>query len=447
MYLYGILAIFLATPAAYWSTTISPGLPLEVYLYDIGRLLALEGFILILFQFVLSSKVKWIERGIGLDSLYRVHRRFGQLGLVLVAIHPALLYGSLFAQGYELSGAMRALGLVDLPPGGAAGPVELVWGYRLALNSYIILFGFAIVVLAAVLYGRLQSLSYEAWRTVHYAVYLLFPMAFFHALVLGSDLQSSPLWYFWVGLAALYGGVFAHRIWKRLDLRKHPYRVASVDRITHDTWNLGFDGGKVDRKPGQFMLLQLVREGKTSESHPFTISSGPEEPPSVTVKSVGDFTSMIGETKVSDVAFLDAPYGVFSFINHDSKDLVFIAGGIGITPFLSMLRHIRDAGLERNVTLIWGNKTQEDIAFREEIEAMEGQIHSLKVVHVMSEEPTWQGEKGFIDEELLKRCIPDFAGAEFFVCGPPLMMQSVEASLRHLGVPKDSIHTERFALR
>jgi len=196
------------------------------------------------------------------------------------------------------------------------------------------------------------------------------------------------------------------------------------------------------------MIVQLIRDGRVSEPHPFTISSPPtRDRLSITVKSVGDFTSTVGHTKTSDRAYVDAPYGAFTFLHHDAEDLVFISGGIGITPFLSMVRYIHDKGLKKNVTLLSGNKTERDIPFRDELAKMAEEMSSLKVIHIMSKQPDWPGEKGYIDAETLKRYVSNFESSQFFICGPPAMMALVIRTLRALGISRKRIHYERFALR
>jgi predicted ferric reductase len=418
-----VFVLFIALPVIFWATTLTSGLPWAAYLHEMGKLFGLVGFVLILLQYVLSSKVKWIERDIGLDRLFGVHKKTGLFALPVIVLHPILFFVSERVQGYETPmGTLKVLGVITL----------------------LLLLAAAG---AAMLYGTLP-LRYETWKDIHKIGYGVFVLGFIHSFFIGSDLQRWPMRVLWLILAIIFISILAYKLQQRSYTRRNPFKVAGVSKETHDTWTLQFEGAHPNYKPGQFMIIQVVRNGNTSEPHPFTISSSPTgEWLSISVKSVGDFTSTIGETKTSDLTYIDMPYGVFSFLNYDAKNLVFIAGGIGITPFMSMLRYIYDKRLDKGVTLLWGNKTKEDIAFREELEKMESQMPSLKVVHVLSRQDDWPGERGNIDAEKLKRYINNFHRSQFFICGPPPMMTAVERTLRELGTPKNRIHYERFALR
>ena len=276
----------------------------------------------------------------------------------------------------------------------------------------------------------------------------MLPFAFVHSFFMGSDLNSRPLRALWMVMAICYVTVLIYKLYRRSYIRGHPFKVVEVRQETQDTWSLYFEGTPIGYKPGQFMMVQLVRDGRVSEPHPFSISSSPTQRRlSISVKSVGDFTSTVGNSKTSDLAYLDAPYGVFSFLNYDDQDLIFLAGGIGITPFVSMLRYIYDTKQERKILLLWANKTEKDIVFRSELEKMEEEISSLRVVHVLSRQEDWPGEKGHISAELVKKYVNDFEKGQFFICGPPPLMDEVIRFLRGLGVNTKRIHYERFALR
>jgi predicted ferric reductase len=297
------------------------------------------------------------------------------------------------------------------------------------------------------IYGRI-NMRYESWKRIHRLGYIILPLALFHSLLLGSTLQHGFLKEFWLVLGLCYAAVIAVRIYRHYDLKRHPLRVSDIRQETHDTRSIDFEGDHPDYAPGQFMLLRLRIDGALSTPHPFTISSSPARKGlSVCIKSVGDFTSSISEGVGPDQAFVDMPYGVFSFLNHDAERYVFISGGIGITPFMSMLRFMRDKKLDKEAILIWGNKTQRDIAFEAELEKLASQMTSLKVFHVLSREKEWPGEKGRIDTEKIKRIVGDFIRVEFFLCGPPGMMKDLEKALFTLGAEKRRIHSERFSLR
>jgi ferredoxin-NADP reductase len=123
--------------------------------------------------------------------------------------------------------------------------------------------------------------------------------------------------------------------------------------------------------------------------------------------------------------------------------------GVGITPLMSMLRFMRDTGQWKPVLLIYGNRTEEDIVFGEELRDMAAGIRSpLKVVHVLSRtEGAWQGERGHIDRDLVLRYAGErLVSKSFYICGPGAMTASVISGLREMGVPPRRIHTERFAL-
>jgi predicted ferric reductase len=183
------------------------------------------------------------------------------------------------------------------------------------------------------------------------------------------------------------------------------------------------------------------------EEHPFTISSSPAgEELCISVKGSGDFTSGVGKTEVGDKASVLAPYGRFSYLlNSERKKLVFIAGGIGITPFLSMIRYMRDSDSKKETVLFYCSRTQWGIAHREELDAIAG--GKVKVIHVLSKpETAWQGEKGRISAEIIQRYVSGLENTGFYICGPPPMMDSARQVLLSIGVDASEIHTERFSL-
>ena len=204
---------------------------------------------------------------------------------------------------------------------------------------------------------------------------------------------------------------------------RHQFRNA-------DTYTLTFepeDGNPIIRNPGQFMFLKLIRPGRRSELHPFTISASPlnEKQLQATIKQSGNFTNSIDQTKPGDVGKIEAPFGRFSYVYHDPAKILFIAGGVGITPIMSMVRCLRNTDDKRSVCLLYGNNTEKDIIFQQEIDALPEQF---KTVHVLV-------NAGDVIND-----------AHVYLCGPPVMMDKVISALQGLGVDDKRIHFERFTL-
>ncbi|MBP9686982.1 MAG: hypothetical protein KBD66_04255, partial [Candidatus Doudnabacteria bacterium] len=130
------------------------------------------------------------------------------------------------------------------------------------------------------------------------------------------------------------------------------------------------------------------------------------------------------------------------------------AGGIGITPFIAVLEDLGKAG--KDIVLIYGNKTEADIALRNELEKLAGK-YNIKIHHVLSNQPTSPSPAtynlqlttfsvGFVTPELIKQLVPDAAEREVFLCGPPPMMNGLLKTLPTLGIPKNKIYFEKFSL-
>lgn len=194
------------------------------------------------------------------------------------------------------------------------------------------------------------------------------------------------------------------------------------------------------------MFLKLKRPGRKSEIHPFTIAAPPTyDHLQATIKQSGNFTDTIDRTKTTDTAFIEGPYGQFSFLNFPDKPLLMIARGVGITPIMSMIRYLRDTEDGRTVILLYGNQTAKDIIFRKE---MENLSDNFTVVHTLADvDEDWNGLKGFITKEMIAEYAqPILDKAEVFLCGPPPMMNKFIAYSKELNIPGARIHYERFTI-
>jgi predicted ferric reductase len=243
------------------------------------------------------------------------------------------------------------------------------------------------------------------------------------------------------------------RLIKPLMMTRKPYLVEDVVSQRGEVWSLvlrphGHNGITFD--PGQFAWITLDISPFRMREHPFSMSSSGDhaERLEFSIKALGDFTKRIKDVKPGTKAFLDGPYGVFTSDRYwDSAGFVMIAGGIGITPMMSMLRTAVERKDDRPFLLIYSSRTWEDVTFREELEEMKDKL-DLKVVHVLRKpEDDWDGEKGYVDRDLLERYVPVHRGSrQYFICAAPVMMDQVERALHDLEVPITNIHMEHFNL-
>lgn len=199
---------------------------------------------------------------------------------------------------------------------------------------------------------------------------------------------------------------------------------------------------------GQFLIATIKAEDGKELSKPVSISSSPTEKGHIefTKKlSESEFSTALKLLKEGDWARIDAPYGKFTFEGEHEK-IGLLGGGIGITPFMSMCRYCTDKRLNTKITLLYGNRSESDIVFRKEFEAMQKQNVNLKVVFTVTEPSSaWKGATGFVNAELVKKEIPDYKETIFYTCGPPAMVEATEKLIEALGLPKTQLKREYFA--
>ena len=204
--------------------------------------------------------------------------------------------------------------------------------------------------------------------------------------------------------------------------------------------------------PGQFGFFRFFGENIPTEEHPFSISSGAvnKEFLTVTIKELGDFTSQVKKIKKGDRAVLDGPYGKFSYINYpNERETVLVAGGVGITPVLSMLRYMSEFDRERKIMLLWGINTKEDMICKEELQMIQKKMKGLSVLPVLSGQEEWDGLTGRVTADLIDTKIKELGiRAEtvgIYLCGPPPMMDSIISGLKKKE-KKYNLHFEKFSL-
>jgi predicted ferric reductase len=331
---------------------------------------------------------------------------------------------------------------------GLLNSIKAPWRARFAaLSTYSLI---AIVVMA--LWRTKLRLSYEAWHISHIALAVIAVAAGLLHMVGWSFYFGDP-WKrgLWIALTIFWIGLLAYvRVVKPLFVLRRPYRVSEVQKERGDTWTLVMrpDGHKGFRfRPGQFGWLTVYGGPFKISSHPFSFSSSAASSDgsvAMSIRNLGDFTSRIAEVPVGRRVYVDGPYGAFT-IGQPADMHVLIAGGVGITPMLSMIATLADQNDKRPLVLLYGSRSWEEVTFREKLEALQSRVN-LKVIHVLENPPAgWTGERGFIDEDLLRRHLPPgYEDHEYFICGPGVMMDAIEKALGELKVPVSKYHSERY---
>jgi predicted ferric reductase len=406
---------------------------------DLAALIAIA---ILSMQFVLSARIRWIEKPFGLDRVMLFHRIMAISALGVLLMHPLLLAAD---------------------PGSEDG-WRLLYAFSFKGEGWIIIIGkatlAALLATAAVSLFRLSfKVKYERWLRLHDLFALcVISGGFIHSFLIGPHVNGNVVMEtLWVAYALVALGALVYNRWIRAAvLTARAYRVFDVKQETDSVWTLTLtapgNGPVYDYLPGQFHLITLYRAGEARhEQHPFTISSSPSGRTGISssIKESGDYTVTIGKTVPGDRAALLGPFGRFSYALYPSeRNLVFIAGGIGITPFMSMVRHMRDTGDLRDVLLLYGNRKEKDIAFRKELEEIAAKgVPRLRMVHVLNEaDGNWTGERGHITSELIKKECKSLDGRVFYLCGPPIMMMGLLKSLKKAGVKRGKIRYERFSL-
>lgn len=399
--------------------------------------LGLVGFAMLLMEFFLSGRFRVISGRIGIDLTMRFHQLIARTLTLFILIHP-FLYATPFKSPLPWDTTrLLTLGL---------DKASIVTG----VIAWLLL---AVLVLTSI-FRRQLPYRYETWRVGHgIGAICIAGFGLHHALEAGRYSANPSLEVFWLvmfGLAALtmlY--VYVITPWRQL---RAPYNVVSVRKVAAKTWSLAVEPGNgeaMEFEAGQFAWVTLGRSPFAITEHPFSMSSCPADRPRIefTIKEAGDFTKGLGEIRPDTRAFLDGPHGNLTLPSRGGLGLVFLAGGVGLAPIMSMLRQLRAERDPRPMILVYGNRCADQILYGSEIEAMTSDLN-LQVHHVLAEPPpNWAGLEGELDMPVLRQLL-GFDGRNdwlFYVCGPAPMIDSVEADLGRLGIPMRQIVSERFS--
>ncbi len=391
------------------------------------------GLAMMALQFALTARIHCVEASYGVDIILQFHRYISIVAFGLILIHPLIL----FVIEPE---TLQLLNILEAP-----------WRAKFAVASTTAL----ILLVVTSIWRKPLKIPYEPWHILHgILAIVIVASGLAHAIGVGYYLSlfwKNVLWDA-IALFAIWLLIYV-RVVKPWFMTKKPYLVEEVIPQRGDVWTLalrsrGHQG--MQFQPGQFAWITLDISPFRMREHPFSMSSSAvnSERLEFSIKAAGDFTKHIKNVKPGTKAYLDGAYGVFTTDRYqNSAGFILIAGGIGITPMMSMLVTAAERQDERPFLLIYASKTWSDVTFREKLNELKSQL-DLTIVHVIKEPPEdWQGEIGYVDRKLLEKYIPLHRDSrQYFICAAPVMMDAVETALHKLKVPVTNVHMEHFKL-
>ena len=407
------------------------------FLVALGVGAGFVGLALMSLEFALISRIKTAAQAFGEDSLQLFHNLMGMVALAFLIAHPVLLVITVYPANCWLN-----------PFAGCANAITRA--AALALYALILLVGLSV-------WRKKLNIKYELWQVTHgFLSLFVLIAAMVHINVIGRYTSTPIMRAVWLVYAILVAGLLLYykillpilnwnKTWEVVENREErgDSRTIVLKPVDHNGWSF---------QPGQFAWLKTGRTPFGWGQHPISMSSmGDVEPGgevAFTIKNLGDWSGEeVPALKPGDRLWLDGPHGVFSMDREQAMGYVFIGGGVGITPLYSMLQTMIEREDVRPVLLFYGGRHWEDLTFREELDELRNHLN-LQVIYVLEDPPEgWQGETGYVTAEVLRRYLPkQYKRFVYFICGPDPMMDAMEEALPALGVPRENVQTERFAM-
>lgn len=403
-----------------------------LYFASFASITGLLGLIMLFWQYVLGVRV--VAKFFTNDFVWlnKVHQNIGIWGMLFVFAHPLMALISYGAYWFQLV----------LPEVWTPYDIYIMYG-KIAISIV------AVIWITSALFRR--NISYRWWKRIHFISYLVFPLVYMHSLNVGTTLLSTNLRYFWYLLGAIYPIIVAVSILHHLGFFKRKGTIIKKEHLNTEVNRFTIELERpINVFPGQFIYIQLSRGG---ESHPFTVShivSGTQI--MISPKKEGKFTKMLDTIVTPKKVFVDGPYGVFTAPAFEvDAPIVFLAGGIGITPFIETSKRVA-----QDKVLFYSEQTYTNAPFREELlriyEAKSSQQKGTKdadIVFAITKEKCDEKhcEEGRIDEKMLRKYLKkSLGGYQYYICGPKGFIKAMKQLLKSQGVRRQQIQTEEFSL-
>jgi len=402
------------------------------FLLGVGRFAGLYATFCVMIQFILMGRLGWLEPSFGMDRLAIFHRRNGIAILLLILLHPLCI-----GLGYSLINNISFFAQINLTLVTMRFTGFALFGLLLFLTTII-----------SSIYIARKHLKFETWYFVHLANYAAILLIFAHQFANGATLGNEIFRIYWI-LLYIFTALnliiwrFSKPVYQFLH---HEFRVEKVVRETPSATSVYITGKNMQNftaKGGQFVLVRFLTKELGLQEHPFSLSMKPNgKQIRLTIRRLGDFTNQIPSLKPGTPVVVSGPFGSFTHDRQITNKTLYIAGGIGITPIRSLLEELNNA---QDTILIYASRNLKEIALKSEVEALCIR-NNVKLINVLSDEPSFNGEQGYVDEQKLTKLVPDLIARDIYICGPPAMVDKIFPALQKLGVKKQLLHAERFSL-
>lgn len=387
---------------------------------SIGQIAGILGFAMFSVNLLLSARFQFIEKLFaGLPGIYKSHRQLGSIGFSLILLHPLFLVVS------YLSVSLRA-----------------AMDFFTPFNNLAVTYGsislFLMMVLIILTFYI--KLKYNHWKFSHKFMVLAFAFGLLHAFLISSDISRDTflrVYLLGFGLAALAAGFyqsFLSKLWNT----HASYTLKHVNILNNQVVELELEprNKKIKFIPGQFVFISIKGRGVDSESHPFSISSSSSDNNlGLIIKSLGDYTEKLKDLSPGLEVSVEGPFGNFSHLNTFNKNQVWIAGGVGITPFISMARSLQ--GDDYAIDLYYCVNKSEEALLGDEW----NEIQRTKKIRLI---PWCSAEKGRISAKIISEQSSGLNSKDFMLCGPMPFMVDLKNQLMSLNIKKKYIHFENF---
>jgi predicted ferric reductase len=353
-----------------------------------------------------------------------LHKKLGQCASILILLHPIFI-------------TLYYLEKEDINP--------LTITIATSFDAYVMLGQIALIIIFILFTTSVvfrKYMSFDSWYVIHLISYLLIPAVFIHSFPIGSTLLNTSARYIWIAMASVLFLFYIYRILCRLMLFSSKYEVINTHEAAGETTEINT---APQSKPIRPKLTQFVffRRGFWNIARPYTVSDFNENTHelSITAKAMGKTSTALQSIQPGKTIYIDGPYGVFALeILHCRRPVIMVAGGIGITPFRRVWKKLKDIP-EKKFYLFYGNQNENEIVYKDELP----HTRNIKIIHVMSDQPDYEGEKGYITPELIDKYVQDkLSDHEFFICGPPTMILKLEEQLEAENIDPKQIHHELF---